>query len=72
MTGMSADTTRRHRAVRLGLDRVVWQRIELDGPTPGATVAVAGRRRPREVRVDLDTALALVARGVPTVGGAQR
>lgn len=52
----------------VSLDRVLWQRVELDdrGPT-GAEVAGIRRRRPVSVRVDATTALALAEAGVPTV-----
>jgi len=51
-----------------GLDRVLWQRVELgpDGPA-GAVVAGIRRRRPADVRVDAATAMTLVEAGVPTV-----
>lgn len=50
------------------LDRVLWQRVELDDGGPvGAEVAGIRRRRPASVRVDAATALALAEAGVPTV-----
>ena len=50
------------------LDRVLWQRIDVDAEGPRrAVVAGTRHRRPATVRVDLDTAFVLVEAGVPTV-----
>ena len=50
------------------LDRVLWQRLEVDdhGPVRGV-VAGTRRRRPASVSVDAATAAALARSGVPTV-----
>lgn len=50
------------------LDRVLWQRIEVDEHGPvGGVVAGTRRRRPVTVRVDARTARRLADAGVPTV-----
>ena len=70
MTVADRDAALRHRpaASVASLERIVWQRIELAGDGPvGAVVAGTRRRRPVQVRVDVDTALALAEAGVPTV-----
>ena len=47
--------------------RVSWVRITLDGPAAHCEVHGVGHRFPSVRRISLDTALALSARGVPTV-----
>lgn len=67
-TGPVEATTRTTAPLLPGLDRVLWQRVEVDEHGPvGALVAGTRRRRPTSVRVDPATALALVESGVPTV-----
>lgn len=50
------------------LDRVVWQRLEVEDDTVTGVVIGVRRRRPVELRVDAGTALGLVEAGVPTLG----
>jgi hypothetical protein len=57
----------RAKSVETGMRRVSWVRIVLDGPETRCEVHGVGHRFPSVRRVSLDTALALSARGVPTV-----
>jgi hypothetical protein len=53
--------------VETGMRRVSWVRILLDERGAHCEVLGVGHRFPSVRRVSLDTALALAARGVPTV-----
>ena len=53
--------------VETGMRRVSWVRIALDDGGAHCEVVGIGHRLPAARRVSLDTALALAARGVPTV-----
>jgi hypothetical protein len=54
-------------AVETGMRRVSWVRILLDEHGAHCELLGVGHRFPSVRRVSLDTALALAARGVPTV-----
>lgn len=52
-------------ADRMGMKRVSWVRVVLDGDDCRAEVHGLGHRLPRTLRVPLATASALVGEGVP-------
>jgi len=58
------------RRVTRGIDRILWQRLELAERQPHAVVACVQHRRPVFVRVAISTGLALLVAGLPTLATA--